>query len=126
MLPLKPVTSATARITTSVCAVLLAEATNTGFELLIRLDNLALRRSRLSWVRQNFLRAETITAANAALVAAQNAVPLARAWGGGEVASADGLRFVVPVRMAMATVRRRARSRLCGNVGRERIAAVSA
>ena len=58
----------------------------------------ALRRSRLSWVKQNFLRAETLTAANAALVSAQNAVPLARSWGGGEVASADGLRFVVPVR----------------------------
>jgi TnpA family transposase len=52
----------------------------------------------VSWVKQNFLRAETLTAANAALVAAQNAIPLARSWGGGEVASADGLRFVVPVR----------------------------
>jgi len=65
---------------------------------LIRGDVPALRRSRLSWVKQNFLRAETLTAANAALVAAQNAIPLARSWGGGEVASADGLRFVVPVR----------------------------
>jgi TnpA family transposase len=35
---------------------------------------------------------------NAILVAAQNRVALAHAWGGGEVASADGLRFVVPVR----------------------------
>jgi TnpA family transposase len=78
--------------------VLVAEATNTGFEPLIRGDVPALRRSRLSWVKQNFLRAETLTAANAALVAAQNAIPLARSWGGGEVASADGLRFVVPVR----------------------------
>jgi TnpA family transposase len=85
-------------IATSVCAVLVAEATNTGFEPLVRLDAPALRRSRLSWVKQNFLRAETLTIANAALVSAQNAVPLARSWGGGEVASADGLRFVVPVR----------------------------
>ncbi len=90
----------------SVCAVLLAEACNTGFEPLIplgallrnRLDTLALRRSRLSWVRQNYVRAETLTRANAALVAAQAAIPLARAWGGGDVASADGLRFVAPVR----------------------------
>ena len=29
---------------------------------------------------------------------AQNRIPLARAWGGGDVASADGLRFMVPVR----------------------------
>ena len=32
------------------------------------------------------------------LVAAHNRIPLTRAWGGGEVASADGLRFTVPVR----------------------------
>ncbi|SMD12266.1 Tn3 family transposase [Rhizobium sp. RU36D] len=85
-------------VATSICAVLVAEATNTGFEPLVRLDSPALRRSRLSWVKQNFLRAETLTAANAALVAAQNSIPLARQWGGGEVASADGLRFVVPIR----------------------------
>jgi TnpA family transposase len=36
-------------------------------------------------------------AANAKLVSAQNQIALARAWGGGEVASADGIRFVVPV-----------------------------
>jgi TnpA family transposase len=76
----------------------LAEACNTGFEPLIRRDNPALRRSRLSWVRQNYIRAETLTRSNATLVAAQNRIPLARAWGGGDVASADGLRFVVPVR----------------------------
>ena len=85
-------------VATSICAVLLAEACNTGFEPLIRRDTPALRRSRLSWVRQNYIRAETLTRANAALVAAQNRIPLTHAWGGGDVASADGLRFVVPVR----------------------------
>jgi Domain of unknown function (DUF4158)/Tn3 transposase DDE domain len=59
-------------VATSICAVLLAEACNTGFEPLIRLDTPALRRSRLSWVRQNYIRAETLTRANAALVTAQN------------------------------------------------------
>ncbi len=59
-------------VATSLCAVLLAEACNTGFEPLIRRDNPALRRSRLSWVRQNYIRAETLTRANGALVAAQN------------------------------------------------------
>lgn len=87
-----------ADITTSISAVLLAEACNTGFEPLLRREDPALRRSRLSWVKQNFLRTETLTAANTALVAAQNAIPLAHSWGGGDVASADGLRFVVPVR----------------------------
>jgi TnpA family transposase len=85
-------------VATSLCAVLIAEACNTGFEPPIRLDNPALRRSRLSWVRQNYIRAETLTLSNAALVAAQNRIPLAHAWGGGDLASADGIRFVVPVR----------------------------
>jgi TnpA family transposase len=56
------------------------------------------QRGPSSWVRQSYVRAETLTRANAALVAAQNRIPLAHAWGGGDVASADGLRFVVPVR----------------------------
>ncbi len=86
----------------SVCAVLLAEACNTGLEPLVRQDMQSLRRDRLSWVSQNYLRDETLTAANARLVAAQNGIPLAHAWGGGEVASADGLRFVVPVRTVHA------------------------
>lgn len=91
-----------ADLTTSLCAVLLAEACNTGFEPLIRPDVPALKRGRLSWVDQNYVRDETLTAANAALVAAQNRLELAHAWGGGEVASADGMRFVVPVRTVHA------------------------
>lgn len=87
---------------TSLCAVLLAEACNTGLELLVRRDVSALRRDRLSWVSQNYVREETLTAANARLVSVQNQIPLAHAWGGGEVASADGLRFVVPVRTVHA------------------------
>jgi TnpA family transposase len=83
---------------TSVSAVLIAEACNIGFEPLIRNDLPALRRSRLSWVNQNFIRNETLTEANACLVGAQNSIPLVHRWGGGEVASADGLRFLVPVR----------------------------
>ncbi len=82
----------------SLCAVLLAEACNIGLEPLVRPDVPALTRGRLSWVQQNYIRAETITRANARLVDYQAQIPLARAWGGGEVASADGLRFVVPVR----------------------------
>lgn len=82
----------------SLCAVLLAEACNIGLEPLVRPDVSALTRGRLSWVQQNYVRAETITKANARLVDYQAQIPLAQAWGGGEVASADGLRFVVPVR----------------------------
>jgi TnpA family transposase len=95
------VSEADARVTDldlSLCAVLLAEACNVGLEPLVRPDIPALTRGRLSWVQQNYIRAETITKANARLVDYQAQIPLAKAWGGGEVASADGLRFVVPVR----------------------------
>jgi len=57
-----------------------------------------LTRGRPRWVQQNYLRAETLSRANARLVQAQRRIVLAQAWGGGEVATADGLRFVVPVR----------------------------
>ena len=99
------ITEQSARATdlaTSLCAVLLAEACNTGPEPLIRNDAPALKRERLSWVNQNYVREDTLVAANVRLVAAQNKITLARAWGGGEVASADGLRFVVPVRTVHA------------------------
>ena len=86
----------------SLCAVLLAEASNTGFEPLVRADIAALKRSRLSWVDQNYIRNDTLVAANAILVAAQNRSALAHQWGGGDVASADGMRFVVPVRTVHA------------------------
>jgi TnpA family transposase len=85
-------------LTTSICAVLLAEACNIGIEAVARADVPALRRGRLAWVQQNYIREETLTRANACLVDYQATLPLAQRWGGGEVASADGLRFVVPVR----------------------------
>jgi TnpA family transposase len=86
----------------SLCAVLMAEACNTGLEPLIRGDVTALKRDRLSWVDQNYIRDDTLTEANASLVAAQSRLTLANVWGGGEVASADGMRFVVPVRTVHA------------------------
>ena len=48
-------------LSTCVCAVLVAEACNTGLEPLLRKDVPSLRRSRLSWVRQNYIREETLT-----------------------------------------------------------------
>ena len=87
-----------AELPVSICAVLLAEACNIGLEPVVRSDHPALTRARLSWVQQNYIRAETLTRANACLVDAQSTIDLAQVWGGGDVASADGLRFVVPVR----------------------------
>ncbi len=86
----------------SICAVLLAEACNIGLTPVIHAEVPALTRDRLSWVRHHFLRAETITRANACLVQAQRDIPLAQIWGGGYVASVDGIRFVVPVRSVNA------------------------
>lgn len=82
----------------SVSAVLISEACNIGLEPLVKPNNSILSRDRLSWVQQNYFRAETLTQANAALVDYQSKIPLAKIWGGGEVASADGLRFVTPLR----------------------------
>lgn len=81
----------------SVAAVLVAEACNIGLTPVTKASVAALTRDRLSHVDQNYVRAETIKAANAALIDYQATIPLAQAWGGGLVASADGMRFVVPV-----------------------------
>ncbi|MFB9681776.1 Tn3 family transposase [Streptosporangium vulgare] len=60
-------------------------------------DREAEPRARLLQVDQGYLRGETIAAANARLIAAQAELDIVRCWGGGHIASADGLRFVVPV-----------------------------
>jgi TnpA family transposase len=82
----------------SVCAVLTAEACNINLEPVVRNEIAALSYTRLAWVQQNHIRAETLSRGNARLVREQSRIPLVKAWGGGEVASADGVRFVVPVK----------------------------
>ncbi|ANE78304.1 Tn3 family transposase [Rhodococcus sp. D-46] len=82
----------------SVAAVLCSYAMNVGFKPVTTPGVDALTRDRLLHVDQCYVRAETIEAANAVLVDAQADIPLAQAWGGGLVASVDGMRFVVPVR----------------------------
>lgn len=86
----------------SVCAVLVAEACNIGVNPVVQHGRPALERDRLTWVTQNYFRAETLAAANATLVAYHAELPLTKMWGGGEVASADGLRFVTPLQTAHA------------------------
>ncbi len=82
----------------SVAALLIAEACNVGLVPVTDPNNEALTKARLSHVDQNYVNAETHAAANTMLVAAQAQVPIAQLWGGGLLASVDGLRFVVPVR----------------------------
>jgi TnpA family transposase len=86
----------------SICAVLMAEACNIGVNAVTKPDIPALEQDRLLWVQQNYIRNETLTQANARLVAAQAELPLAQLWGSGDVASADGLRFRVAVDMLAA------------------------
>ncbi|MEU2639598.1 Tn3 family transposase, partial [Micromonospora fulviviridis] len=82
----------------AIAALLVAEACNVGLTPVIKPGEPALTRDRLSHVDQNYVRAETHAAANARLIEAQAGIEIAGLWGGGLLASVDGLRFVVPVR----------------------------
>ncbi len=71
-----------------------AEACNIGHEPPIKHSIPALTRHRLSWVKQNYIRAETLVSATP-VGRFQSTLELsAERWGGGEVASQDGMRFV--------------------------------
>lgn len=82
----------------SIAALLIAEACNVGLTPVTKPGDPALTRARLTHVDQYYVRAENHAAANAVLIDAQADIPLAQQWGGGLLASVDGLRFVVPVR----------------------------
>ncbi|MFI6182986.1 Tn3 family transposase [Nonomuraea sp. NPDC051191] len=79
----------------SIAALLVAHGCNVGMTPVIG-GAKALRRDRLSHVDQTYLRLATYKAANATLIDAQAGIGLAQVWGGGPVASVDGMRFVVP------------------------------
>ncbi|GEB48648.1 MULTISPECIES: Tn3 family transposase [Streptomyces] len=80
----------------TIAALLVAHGCNVGYTPVIGGVD-ALKYGRLSHVDQTYLRLATYRAANAALIDYQASIPLAQAWGGGLVASVDGMRFVVPV-----------------------------
>jgi TnpA family transposase len=82
----------------SLAAVLLADGCNLPLKVLADPQRPALAPDHLAWIRHCYLRNDTLAEANARLVAAQSKLPISALWGGGEVASVDGLRFVVPVR----------------------------
>ncbi|WP_280486413.1 Tn3 family transposase [Nocardia cyriacigeorgica] len=91
----------------SVAAVLCSQAMNVGLAPVVSPGADALTRDRLRHVDQHYIRAETMAVANTVLVNAQANVPLAQLWGGGCVASVDGMRFVVPVRSIHARPNRK-------------------
>ncbi|MEU2358702.1 Tn3 family transposase [Streptomyces misionensis] len=80
----------------TVAALLVAHGCNVGYTPVIGTAD-PLKYGTLSHVGQTYLRLATYRAANATLIDYQASIPLAQAWGGGLVASVDGMRFVVPV-----------------------------
>jgi TnpA family transposase len=99
---------------TSVAACLLGEACDVGFAPIMQPGHPALGRAPLSHVNQNYPRAENHRAANACLIDAQAGIDLVARWGTGQLASMDGLRFVVPP----ASVRAIANPRYFGQRGK--------
>jgi TnpA family transposase len=92
---------------TSIAACLAAHSMNVGYRPIAKKGVPALERSRLSHVFQNYFRPETLSLANAPLVARQAGLALAQAWGGGLVAAVDGMRFIVPVPAVFARPNRK-------------------
>jgi TnpA family transposase len=78
-------------------ALLVSESCNVGLTPVADPAYPPLTRERLNWVAHNYLRPATHAAANTRLVDHHTRLPLAQAWGGGEMATADGMRFVIPV-----------------------------
>ena len=82
----------------SICAVLMAEACNIGYEPLIKNNEPALSRGRLSWVQQNYFSSENIGKSNARLVDYHTELPLTQKIGSGDIVSGDGIRFACAVK----------------------------
>ncbi|MFJ7784553.1 DDE transposase [Streptomyces albidoflavus] len=80
----------------TIAALLVAHGCNVGYTPVMGGAD-PLKYGRLSHVDQTYLRLATYRAANATLIEHQASIPLAQTWGGGLVASVDGMRFVVPV-----------------------------
>ena len=91
----------------TVAALLVCRACNLDYTPIIKNGVTPLTRDRLSHVDQNYLRGDTYSAANVPLIEGQADNALARVWGGGRVASVDGMRFVVPVNTIHARPNRR-------------------
>jgi TnpA family transposase len=73
--------------------VLLAEGCNISLTEVAHPGLPALSHDRLSWVSQNYVRAETIAAANERLLAVYRRIPLVQILGDGHIATVDGMRF---------------------------------
>jgi Tn3 transposase DDE domain len=92
-------TSRRADLDISLAALMVARSCNLGLGPVVKAGDPALGQCRLTGVEKGYFHHEGMSAASGKLIEAQAAVDIAREdWGGGLVASAGGLRFVVPVR----------------------------
>jgi TnpA family transposase len=83
----------------SLTALLVSKSTNIGLEPVVKAGERALTYSRLISADYGYFNLPGIRAGSGLLVDAQGQIAIARDhWGGGHVASADGMRFTVPVR----------------------------
>ncbi|MFE6449655.1 transposase [Nocardiopsis dassonvillei] len=80
----------------SVSALLVAQACNIGLTPVAKPGVPALTLGRLQQVNHAYVSTENLRAANAHLIDAQAAIGVTASWGGGLIASADGMRFVIP------------------------------
>ncbi|MEV1248731.1 Tn3 family transposase [Nonomuraea sp. NPDC049750] len=97
----------------SLAALLVARSRNIGLTPVVQPGTAALGEHRLIGVEKGYFHGEGIGAASAVLMKSQAGIPITADWGGGMVASTDGLRFVVPVRSLHARP-----SPLCFGVGK--------
>ncbi len=79
-------------------ALLVHKSTNIGMEPVIKPGERALTRGRLTSADHGYFHLPGLRAASGLLVGAQSGIGITGDWGGGHVASADGMRFTVPVR----------------------------
>jgi len=90
--------SRAAGLNETLSALLVSDACNVGLAPVVDENYAPLTRDRLNWAAHNYFRSATHSAASTQLFDFHAGLDLARdAWGGGEMASADGMRFVIPV-----------------------------
>ncbi|MDN6125720.1 MAG: Tn3 family transposase [Lactiplantibacillus plantarum] len=82
----------------SILAVLLAEACNIGLSPVAKKTDRNLKHDRLLYVDHQYLRLDTLSAANHRIIKAHRQLKTAQIWGDGQMASADGIRYVTPQR----------------------------
>jgi TnpA family transposase len=86
-------------------AAILAHGCNLGVNRMARISGLSAE--QLRWISTWYLRHETLTAANDAIINFHHAQPVAGLWGDGTLSSSDGQRFAVGVQTPVARYQRR-------------------